>query len=115
MNILIVDDETALSALLKEVITRNGDHDVRTAASIKETKTILEEFNPDIIFSDQNLHDPDGEGTDLIRHIRESGRRAFICLMSGRGEPREHAADMFLHKPFMPRTILDILLQVTHH
>ena len=115
MNILIVDDETALSSMLKETIERNGDHDIRTAASIKETKTILEGFNPDVIFSDQNLHDPDGEGTDLIRHIRESGRRVFICLMSGRGEPRGHAADIFLSKPFGPQAVSDILLQATHH
>ena len=56
-KILLVDDDPSIRTVVTEALRRDG-HDVRTAATVAEQVSMLEQFVPDVLITDVML--PDG-------------------------------------------------------
>jgi DNA-binding response OmpR family regulator len=107
-EILIVDDDTRLSAMLSDYLSGNGFAVRRAAAAL----TGLDEIRrrpPDAIILDVML--PDIDGFEACRRIR-----AFcdvpVLMLTAKGEETDRivglelGADDYLPKPFSPRELL---------
>lgn len=101
MNVLIVEDDPDMLALLSMMLERQGWH-VDIAANLGDGKAALLRTVYDVLISD--LHLPDGHGTSLLEPERPGGLRAAI-LVTGAGEEerrptwRNMGFDQFLTKP----------------
>ncbi|PTR01611.1 DNA-binding NtrC family response regulator [Mucilaginibacter yixingensis] len=77
-NILIIDDETKLSALLSRIIELEGYRTFQ-AASAKEGLKLLAQETIHVVLSDVKL--PDGSGVELVKQIKEKKPYTeVICL-----------------------------------
>ena len=82
-NILIIDDDTCMCNVLKQLIVRMG-HCAKTKNSIDEG-LIEARNNPyDVIFLDVNL--PDGNGIDIISTLRETESAPEVIIITGFGD-----------------------------
>jgi len=83
-NILIIDDDKPLCALLSELIQRMG-HQTATAYTIGEglKRATSEQF--DVVYLDVGL--PDGNGLDTLPQISAVQSRPEIIIMTGKGDP----------------------------
>jgi two-component system OmpR family response regulator len=106
-QILIVDDDREISALLAEYLEKNG-YRALTATDGKAMAKALEETRVDLIVLDLNL--PGEDGLTLCRNLRTRSDIPVIML-TARGEPLdrilglEMGADDYLPKPFEPREL----------
>jgi DNA-binding response OmpR family regulator len=107
--ILIVDDDAELSAMLVELLAREGwsTHAVLTAG---DGERALHERQPDLVLLDAML--PDGNGFDLARRWRAAHPALALVMLTARGEPMDRVlgleigADDYLPKPFEPRELV---------
>ncbi len=67
-RILVVDDETSITRLLKLNLEQTGDYLVRTENSSLAALASAEEFRPDLVFLDVMM--PDLDGGDLAGRLR---------------------------------------------
>lgn len=107
-QVLIVDDDTRLSAMLAEYLTGNGFrvHTTATAgAGIAETARAA----PDAVILDVML--PDMDGFEALRRIRTTSD-VPVLMLTAKGDETDRivgleiGADDYLPKPFNPRELL---------
>ncbi len=82
VNILIVDDEEKLRALLKRIIALEG-YKVTDTPSIKGARQLLESQTVDIVLCDVKLQD--GNGVDFTREVKEKYPGIEIILLTAYG------------------------------
>jgi DNA-binding response OmpR family regulator len=107
--ILIVDDDAELSAMLVELLAREGwaTHAVLTAG---DGERALQSKQPDVVLLDAML--PDGNGFDLARRWRNTHPALGLVMLTARGDPLDRVlgleigADDYLPKPFEPRELV---------
>jgi DNA-binding response OmpR family regulator len=107
--ILIVDDDAELSAMLVELLAREGwsTHAVLTAG---DAERALSRHQPDLVLLDAML--PDGNGFDLARRWRMAHPALGLVMLTARGDPMDRVlgleigADDYLPKPFEPRELV---------
>jgi two-component system KDP operon response regulator KdpE len=101
-RLLVVDDEPAMVRTLRTNL-RGHNFQVETAENAAEAKASYDRRAPDLILLDINL--PDGDGFEIVRHIRERSGTPIIVL-SARGGERDKVnaldlgADDYITKPF---------------
>jgi DNA-binding response OmpR family regulator len=106
-EILIIDDDTRLSAMLADYLTAAGFH-VRTAATGHAGLQDIARRPPDALILDVML--PDLEGFEICRRIRASSNLP-ILMLTARGDETDRivgleiGADDYLPKPFSPREL----------
>ena len=112
-RILIVDDEAGLRTALFRALDRKG-YQVITAASKKEAETISQSEKPiDLALVDLRL--PDGDGLELMSHIKNLHRNAQVIILTGFGsiekavEATQRGAFHFITKPFNLDAILTLI------
>lgn len=88
-EVLLVDDETLVVAVLREVLRRGG-YRVTTAASGEEAIDLMRRRPFDLVLTDQNL--PGLSGLEVGRAARALTAPPAVILMTGYGSP-ESAAD----------------------
>ena len=76
-RILVVDDEPDLRTLYELTLLREG-HQVQSAGSLAEARSLLSEQAFDVLITDMRL--PDGLGLDLLREM-SSQQRGERCIM----------------------------------
>jgi two-component system, OmpR family, phosphate regulon response regulator PhoB len=104
-NILIVEDEEALSLLLRYNLEAEG-YAVETVVRGDEADLLLKEHAPDLIILDWML--PGLSGIELCRRLRARAetKRLPIIMLTARGEESERVrglatgADDYIVKPF---------------
>ena len=104
-NILIVEDEEALTLLLRYNLEAEG-YAVDTAARGDEADLLLKERSPDLVILDWML--PGLSGIELCRRLRArpETKRLPIIMLTARGEESERVrglatgADDYIVKPF---------------
>ena len=107
-QVLIVDDDTRLSAMLSDYLTGNG-FAVRRAATAGDGLAELSRTAPDAIILDVML--PDLDGFEACRRIRVSSD-VPILMLTAKGDETDRivglelGADDYLPKPFNPRELL---------
>jgi DNA-binding response OmpR family regulator len=107
--ILIVDDDAELSAMLVELLRREGwaTHAVLTAG---DAERALLAKAPDLVLLDAML--PDGNGFELARRWRAQHPALALVMLTARGDPMDRVlgleigADDYLPKPFEPRELV---------
>lgn len=77
MRILLVEDHADAAAMLARLL-RAGGHDVTRAASVAAAKLLCASHEFDVMVSDVLL--PDGDGWQLMRHLRESAGLPGVAL-----------------------------------
>jgi len=110
-NILVVEDEPAIQALLAANLQRAG-HVVLTALDAESALQQIRQTLPDLILLDWML--PGMSGIDLARRLRaeERTRLVPIIMLTARGDEYdkvrglEAGADDYITKPFSPRELL---------
>lgn len=101
-KILVVDNDSTISDLLKIYFTNEG-YDVKTAADGMEGLAYFKMFEPDLVLLDVML--PQKDGWQVCREIREMSSKPII-IISAKGEifdkvlGLELGADDYLVKPF---------------
>lgn len=105
-NICLIDDEKALSQVLKTYLERDG-HSVAPYYCIQDIYRQANWYSLyDLYIIDIML--PDGSGTELMRKIKDKNRNIPVILISARGEcidrvlGFEMGCDDYLAKPFLP-------------
>lgn len=68
-KILVVDDEAALTRMIKLNLERTGKYDVRTENLGKRAVAATKEFQPDLIFLDIMM--PDMAGDEIAQELRQ--------------------------------------------
>ncbi|MEX0409505.1 response regulator transcription factor [Aquibium sp. LZ166] len=107
-QVLIVDDDTRLSAMLAEYLAGNG-YRVSTAATATEGMADIHRRPPDLVILDVML--PDHDGFETCRRIRQLSD-VPILMLTAKGEETDRivglelGADDYLPKPFNPRELL---------
>lgn len=112
-NLLIVDDNEAVRTSLKEYFSREG-YAVAVADDGAEALAALAQARPDLVILDVQLPDPDQDGLDVCRAIRQQvGQTVGIIMISGvkmemldRVVGLEVGADVYMLKPFETRELL---------
>ncbi len=117
-NVLLADDEFALSDTLKEFLEFEG-YAVRSATNGKEALAMMLESPPDLVFSDLMM--PIMDGKALLQAIRAnpalkeipvvlaSAARRQVVLPPGEDLPKFSA---FLRKPFSLDEFLRLIVQL---
>lgn len=101
-KVLIVDDETAICEMLKDVLEEAG-HDTEVAPCAEDALEILPQYQPDIIVSDVWM--PGMDGHTFCQTARKTSD-ASILMISGIPseisllQKKQNDADDFLIKPF---------------
>ena len=107
-DILIIDDDVDLNALLTEYLQGFG-HSLRSATTAAAGRDQLRRELPDLLLLDVML--PDTNGLELCREFRAEYDLPVIML-TARGETAdkvmglELGADDYVHKPFEPRELV---------
>lgn len=118
--ILHVEDEAPNRALLRAIVSRAHEPEVRTATLVEANdlataREILGARAVDLLLLDVRL--PDGNGLDLAREIRDGQwpTRPAIIVMSASVLPMERdaavsaGADHFLAKPYSAAALLALV------
>jgi two-component system OmpR family response regulator len=80
-RILIVDDEPALTRMVKLNLERTGDYEVRTENQGKLAIPAAKEFKPDLVFLDVMMPDMDGtEIAILFKDDEELSQIKFVFM-----------------------------------
>jgi len=109
-EILIVDDDEQIRALLKRFLTRNG-FEVVTVGSAEEAIVMLENENYPLCFIDFQL--PGMRGDSLATKIRQEKPATILFSITGMSSVfnlircREAGFDDYFSKPFKMEVVLD--------
>lgn len=103
MRILLVEDEIPIQGFLQRSLEESG-FEVDIAADARTAKDLAAELLHDLLIVDLGL--PDCDGIDLIHHLRSTGVRAPVLILSARRsvddrvKGLEQGGDDYLTKPF---------------
>lgn len=103
MKILIIEDEAEIAKSIKSYFLANDIH-CETVGSYKEACSKIDMYDYDCILLDLML--PDGDGFDLLRHLKANNKTDGVIIISAketldsRLEGFKLGADDYLTKPF---------------
>jgi two-component system phosphate regulon response regulator PhoB len=111
LNILIVEDETAIQELIAVNLEGAGHHALR-AVNAEQALALIRETLPDLVLLDWML--PGQSGLAIARHLRGNARTRAIPIIMLTAKSAEHdkvmgleaGADDYITKPFSPRELL---------
>jgi DNA-binding response OmpR family regulator len=107
-TILIIEDETELSRVLRSYLEKAG-MTVLSAARGDSGLALWEKNNPDLVLLDLNL--PGMDGLDVARQIRRKADTPIIMVTARVDETDrlvglELGADDYISKPYSPREVV---------
>jgi len=111
-QILVVEDDPAVSQSLHSALTREG-YQVTCKAEGSDALAFAKKSQPHLILLDVRL--PDGSGFDVCRQMRQHGLRQPIVMLTAQQEEMdkvlglEMGADDYITKPFSLRELLSRL------
>jgi two-component system phosphate regulon response regulator OmpR len=108
-RVLMVDDDAELSAMLAELLAREG-WDTHSVLTADDGERALQQWLPEAVLLDVML--PDANGFDVCRRWRAAHPALGIVMLTARGDPMDRVlgleigADDYLPKPFEPRELV---------
>ncbi len=119
-RLLIVDDDTAIVELLKELLGDIENLDIETAFSGYEAGLRIGTFNPHIIILD--LWMPGINGFEVCKHLKYNPETSNIKILAITGYPSEQSmekisnigADIFLEKPLDTKHLRDVVEEMIY-
>ncbi|MBT4503709.1 MAG: response regulator [Gemmatimonadetes bacterium] len=109
MDILLVDDDVAVRAMIGDVLESRG-HSLRTAGDGLEALQLMQEALPELVISD--VHMPGMGGVELLREIRSRFQEIPVLLIAGmdvKEDVLETGVCALLRKPFQISQLLSCL------
>ena len=111
LTILVVDDESSVTRLVRMMLSDMGVTQVFTAKNGKEALDLLGEFQEDIdiVICDWNM--PTISGLDLLRQIRTVDPDLPFLMLTARADiasvkdARDYGVTDYLRKPFSAETM----------
>jgi two-component system phosphate regulon response regulator PhoB len=111
LNILLVEDDTAVREVLRGPLQKAGLH-VIEAGDVRQAKEAIVQQVPDLILLDWML--PDVSGVEWARTLKSAPhtRGIPIIMLTARGEEEDRikglevGADDYVTKPFSPRELI---------
>ena len=111
--IMIVDDETEIRNIIKEILIEEG-YATLTAASAEEANAFLLQHQPDLVFLD--IWMPDQDGIDLLKEWSLDKTKNFPVIMISGHATIETAIDAtklgaigFIEKPISIEKLFDAI------
>lgn len=119
-RVLVVDDDEAIISMFRELLSRDGRFEVRTATTGYDAGIATHEFRPDVILLDYML--PDVNGNVVCKTIRSNPTFANIkiIVISGVINREEidamlaDGADEFIQKPFEIDHVIRRMAELTN-
>jgi DNA-binding response OmpR family regulator len=110
-RVLLIDDDQRLASMVRDYLQAHG-LSVTLAGDLATGRQLIQREHFHALVLDLML--PDGDGLDLTRELRSSGRlrNMPLLMLTARGEPMDRivglelGADDYLPKPFEPRELL---------
>ena len=108
-TVLVVEDEREIRDLLRRYLERAG-HAVLSTGSGAEALRMVDESAPDLVVLDLGL--PDLDGADVLREVRQDGRRTPVLVLTARAGVDDRirglslGADDYVTKPFSPTEVV---------
>src|SRR5262245_51235193 len=107
-RILVVDDETQITRVLKTTLSSQG-YEVKTAADGESGLNATLDWHPDLVITDLSM--PEMDGVELCRAVRERSQVPIIVLsVSGEEKVKVEAldagADDYVTKPYSVNELL---------
>lgn len=108
-NILVVDDEPAVTKMLARLLDREGHHCI-VAGSVEEARARLKEEEFDLVLTDVGM--PGGSGLDLLMSVSSDHPQVATVMISGMDDANVASAAMemgaygYIQKPFESNEIL---------
>jgi CheY-like chemotaxis protein len=115
-RVLIVDDESGFTRLLKLTLEKTGRFEVREENDGTKAWLVAREFMPDIVFLDVIM--PKIDGGDVAQQIRSDPKLAHVpivfltAIVSSKEGGQEIAGFPFLAKPV---SLADIIACIEQH
>ncbi len=81
-KILVVDDEPAVADVFRDFLVLMGGHEVETRASGQAALEAFDQFGPEVVLTDLNLH-KDMSGLDLMRILKSKDPDVPVILVTG--------------------------------
>jgi CheY-like chemotaxis protein len=111
LNVLVIDDDPAMVALLSDIVARR-EHQVITAASAEEGLELLPYWTFHVAFLDQKL--PRMEGLVFGEYLRKNNPDMTIALVTGLDDKRlqrksKDLSIVYVTKPFVVEDILGLV------
>ena len=105
---LLIEDESNIRSLVTTMLETNG-YQVIIAKTCAEAKLMFDSYLPDLVILDLGL--PDGDGVQVINHIRKSFLTPIIVLSARTNEndkviSLDAGANDYVTKPFGPAELL---------
>lgn len=110
-DILIVDDEEDIRALIKGILEDEG-YQVREAENSKQALDTIAEKTPDLIILDIWLRDSDKDGLEILKTVKVEHQFLPVLMISGHGTIEtavsaiKDGAYDFIEKPFKSDRLL---------
>lgn len=118
LNVLIIDDDTFITEIIRASLDMDGSYAIQTAVSGNDALEILKTSRPDVIVLDLILEDM--SGMELLTRVSqwETLRNTPVIVLTGSDEPdiRRKAlaagAAAFFQKPFNPGDLIATIKQL---
>ena len=116
-RLLVVDDEVGIRRLLEHLLERDGWEVVTAESAARGLEVLAERPLPECVILDLNL--PDGDGVQVLKHIRErlGNLPAVVLSSSAPAEVRARCGtlkvDRILQKPFSTAAVVQTLRDLT--
>ena len=108
-RILVVDDDSKISALVRFILERLGGYEVVEENRAFAAVTTARKIRPHFILLDVNM--PGKDGGDIANDLRKDPNFnatpiVFLTSLVGRGESGNHGGNVFLSKPVDPQLLI---------
>jgi DNA-binding NtrC family response regulator len=103
VKLLYADDEAVLREMVQNHLSLEG-YDVETAENGRGAIDLLNKNKYDIVLLD--VHMPDVDGLQVVKHMFEKGIRSKLIMLTGDGDPHlasecaKYGASDYLTKPY---------------
>jgi len=102
LRVLVVEDDREIRTVMQSALAVEG-FEVVTAVSLSEAQALVRHSAPDMVLLDLGL--PDGDGTELVREVRQRSNLPLIIVSARDQEAQkirllDAGADDYLSKPF---------------
>jgi len=110
-HVLVIEDESDISGLIRHTLERGGDTTVEIAASGDQALKLAAEQPPDLIILDLNLPVLDGLEVCRLLRTRPATAKTPIIMLTARATESDRVigldagADDYITKPFSPREL----------
>jgi two-component system response regulator HydG len=111
-NILLVEDDVTFSEMLKHFLERH-QYKVDLSYTINNALALLKKQDYNLVFTDLRL--PDGDGINLLKHIKNNNSDIPVVLMTSYAEvstavqAMKQGAFDYISKPFNPDEVLEVI------